>query len=126
MVCRNYLQYACSHILSKLILAVKKKAHLSGTGGGPPAPSFTPAEELALDLNQGRPVMEGIQGGTATDCVPPAETALLIHGTFSSTAHQTQSSIYTGICGLSDLVLPCSVRGHSYTPATSRRSSEYY
>jgi len=68
MVCRNYLQYACSHILSKLILAVKKKAHLSGTGGGPPAPSFTPAEELALDLNQGRPVMEGIQGGTATDC----------------------------------------------------------
>ena len=70
--------------------------------------------------------MEGIQGGTATDCVPPTETALLIHGTFSSTAYQTQSSIYTGICGLSDLVLPFSVRRHSYSPATRRRSSEYY
>ena len=83
---------------------MKKKTHLSGTGGGPPAPGFTPAEELALVLNKGRPVMEGIQGGTATDCVPPTETALLIHGTFSSTAYQTQSFIYTGICGLSDLV----------------------
>ncbi|XP_046881830.1 uncharacterized protein LOC124471381 isoform X2 [Hypomesus transpacificus] len=59
--------------------AVKKKTHLSGTGGGPPAPGFTPAEELSLVLNKGRPVMEGIQGGTATDCVPPTETALLIH-----------------------------------------------
>ena len=93
MVCRNDLQ-RCSHILSKLFLAVKKKTHLSGTGGGPPAPDFTPAEEMALDSNQERPVMEGIQGGTATGSVPPAETALFIQGTFSSTAHQTQSTIY--------------------------------
>ena len=82
MRCINYLDGACSHIsLSVLILAVKKKAHVSGMGDGPPTPDFTPAEELALDLNQGRPVMEGIQGGTATDSVPPTETALFIQGT---------------------------------------------
>ena len=56
--------------------------------------------------------MEGIQSGTATNSVPPAETALLIHGTFSSTAYQTQSPIYTGICGLSDLV---AVSGNTVT-----------
>ena len=72
MRCINYLEGACSHILlSVLISAVKKKAHVSGTGGGPPTPDPTSAEELALDLNQERPVMEGIRGGTATDCVPP-------------------------------------------------------
>ncbi|MEQ2297045.1 hypothetical protein AMECASPLE_030699 [Ameca splendens] len=34
-----------------------------GTGGGRPSPEFTPAEELALAMNKGRPVLEGIQGG---------------------------------------------------------------
>ncbi|XP_073338375.1 uncharacterized protein [Pagrus major] len=36
---------------------------------GPPSQDMTPAQELALHLNKGRPVMEGIQGGTATDSV---------------------------------------------------------
>ena len=51
-----------------------KKAHRTGTGGDPPSQDTTPAEELALHLNKGRPVMEGIQGGTVTDSVPASET----------------------------------------------------
>ncbi|XDV28108.1 hypothetical protein PO909_031494, partial [Leuciscus waleckii] len=58
--------------------AIKKKSHISGTGGGPPTQDFTPAEELALDLNKGKPVIEGIQGGTATDSGPARETGLFI------------------------------------------------
>ncbi|KAK0143164.1 hypothetical protein N1851_018715 [Merluccius polli] len=50
----------------------------SGTGGGPPSQDLTPAEELALHLNKGRPVMEGIQGGTVTDSVPATETVHFI------------------------------------------------
>ena len=54
--------------------------HRSGTGGGPATPEFTPAEEVALDLNKGRPIIEGIQGGTSTDSVPPTESAHFIQG----------------------------------------------
>ncbi|XP_074538431.1 uncharacterized protein LOC141799884 [Halichoeres trimaculatus] len=53
--------------------AVKKKTHQTSTGGGPPSQALTPAEELALDLNKGRPVMKGIQGGTVTDSVLATE-----------------------------------------------------
>ncbi|KAM8829050.1 uncharacterized protein AB9W97_004681 isoform 2-T2 [Spinachia spinachia] len=61
-----------------ILQAVKKKAQLCGTGGKP-APDITPAEESALAINRGRPVIEGIRGGTATDSVPPAEAAIFIH-----------------------------------------------
>ena len=37
------------------------------TGGGFPPKDFTPAEELALSSNQGRPMMEGVQGGMSSD-----------------------------------------------------------
>ncbi len=37
----------------------------------PPAP-FTPAEELALELNKGKPVIEGIERGTASEAMPPS------------------------------------------------------
>ncbi|CAM4598127.1 unnamed protein product [Leuciscus chuanchicus] len=40
----------------------RKKAEARKTGGGPPPPSLTPAEELALSLNKGRPVVDGIPG----------------------------------------------------------------
>ena len=56
-----------------MIAAVKKKTYESGTGGGPPTQEMTPAEELALNSNKGRPVMEGIQGGTCTDSVPATQ-----------------------------------------------------
>ncbi|KAK0151074.1 hypothetical protein N1851_007765 [Merluccius polli] len=62
-----------------ILQAVKKKAHTCGTGGGPPSQAMTPAEELALHLNKGRPVMEGIQGGTViTDSVPATQTVHFI------------------------------------------------
>lgn len=56
---------ACQcHILH--ILANKKKAEMQKTGGGPPGPELTPAEELALANNRGRPIMQGIAGGSSS------------------------------------------------------------
>ncbi|XP_026132740.1 uncharacterized protein LOC113111830 isoform X2 [Carassius auratus] len=49
--------------------ATKKKTEVAGTGGGPPPASFTPAEELALEINKGRPVLEGIEGGTSSKII---------------------------------------------------------
>ncbi|XP_064859263.1 uncharacterized protein LOC135561443 [Oncorhynchus nerka] len=43
--------------------AVKKNTHRQGTGGGSPKADLTPAEDMALELNKGRPVLEGIPGG---------------------------------------------------------------
>lgn len=47
---------------------------------GPPTQDFTTAEEL----NKGKPVMEGIQGGTDTDSGPARETDLFKQGTLLS------------------------------------------
>jgi hypothetical protein len=47
----------------------QKKTEVAGTGGGPPPASFTPAEELALEINKGRPVLEGIEGGTSSKMI---------------------------------------------------------
>ncbi|KAM9457325.1 uncharacterized protein Hap1MRO34_018559 isoform 4-T4 [Clarias gariepinus] len=52
--------------------ATKKKTEVAGTGGGPPPASFTPAEELALEINKGRPVLEGIEGGTSSKIISPS------------------------------------------------------
>ncbi|XP_053369699.1 uncharacterized protein LOC128543329 isoform X4 [Clarias gariepinus] len=52
--------------------ATKKKTEVAGTGGGPPPASFTPAEELALEINKGRPVLEGIEGGTSSKMISPS------------------------------------------------------
>ncbi|KAM9402208.1 uncharacterized protein ACWYII_029434 isoform 2-T2 [Salvelinus alpinus] len=46
--------------------AVKKNTHRQGTGGGSPKADLTPAEDMALELNKGRPVLEGIPGGKET------------------------------------------------------------
>ena len=64
-----------------MIVAVFKKAHRTGTGGGPPSQDMTPAVELALHLNEGRPVTARIQGRTVTDSVPATETVRSIQGT---------------------------------------------
>ncbi|CAM4714413.1 unnamed protein product [Leuciscus chuanchicus] len=47
--------------------ANRKKAEARLTGGGPPPPPLTPSEELALSLNKGRPVVDGIPEGTLSD-----------------------------------------------------------
>ncbi|KAK2892522.1 hypothetical protein QQF64_035775 [Cirrhinus molitorella] len=50
--------------------ALKKKACMSGTDGGPPTQDFT-----AEELNKEKPVMEGIQGETSTDSGPAREVS---------------------------------------------------
>ncbi|KAK0131223.1 hypothetical protein N1851_034089 [Merluccius polli] len=47
--------------------ANRKKAEARKTGGGPPPPPLTEAEELALSQNRGRPVAEGIPGGSSSE-----------------------------------------------------------
>ncbi|XP_059420269.1 uncharacterized protein LOC132155482 [Carassius carassius] len=47
----------------------KRRLEVAGTGGGPPPASFTPAEDLALEINKGRPVLEGIEGGTSSKMI---------------------------------------------------------
>ena len=51
----------------KLLAANRKKGDMKKTGGSPPPKDFTPAEELALSSNQGRPIMDGVQGGICSD-----------------------------------------------------------
>ena len=46
------------------IIANRKKAEARKTGGGPPPPPLTEAEKMALSQNSGRPIAEGISGGT--------------------------------------------------------------
>ncbi|KAG1930485.1 interleukin-1 receptor accessory protein-like 1-A [Pimephales promelas] len=53
----------------------RKKAEARLTGGGPPPPPLTPSEELALSLNKGRPVVDGIPGGAlGQNLLPPTTT----------------------------------------------------
>ena len=42
---------------------------MAKTGGGPRGPELTPAEELALANNRGRPIMQGIAGGSSSGVV---------------------------------------------------------
>ncbi|XP_073711474.1 uncharacterized protein [Misgurnus anguillicaudatus] len=47
--------------------ANRKKCEIRKTGGGPPPPEYTVAEELALSNNKGRPIMDGIAGAVQSD-----------------------------------------------------------
>ncbi|KAJ4925639.1 hypothetical protein JOQ06_018364 [Pogonophryne albipinna] len=47
--------------------AQQEKKDQRKTGGGPPPAECTPAEELALSNNEGRPLMVGVEGGFSTD-----------------------------------------------------------
>lgn len=76
-----YPEGACSHIVCT-VLAVKKKTHRQGTGGGSPKADLTPAEDIALQLNKGRPVLEGIPGGTETSISPSQDATRFIQGIF--------------------------------------------
>ncbi|KAJ7998183.1 hypothetical protein DPEC_G00219950 [Dallia pectoralis] len=48
--------------------AAKIKSEIAGTGEAHQPP--TPAEELALYMNKGRPVIEGIERGTSSESIP--------------------------------------------------------
>nr|XP_020444955.1 uncharacterized protein LOC109953845 isoform X5 [Monopterus albus] len=58
--------------------AVKKNTHKQGTGGGSPKADLTPAEDMALELNKGRPVLEGIPGGKETSIGPSQDATRFI------------------------------------------------
>ncbi|KAL7373984.1 hypothetical protein ABVT39_018864 [Epinephelus coioides] len=44
----------------------RKKNQRKQTGLGGPSQEYTPAEELALAKNEGRPIMDGVEGGVAS------------------------------------------------------------
>ncbi|KAK0133438.1 Transposable element Tcb2 transposase [Merluccius polli] len=58
--------------------ANRKKAEARKTGGGPRPPPLTESEELALSQNRGRPVAEGIPGGSSSEPVTPQDTSAYI------------------------------------------------
>ncbi|XP_078807461.1 uncharacterized protein LOC111947835 [Oryzias latipes] len=56
----------------------RKKAEACKTRGGPAPPPLTNAEEMALSLNSGRPVAEGIPAGSSSEPVTPQDTSAFI------------------------------------------------
>ncbi|XP_062264162.1 uncharacterized protein LOC133971007 [Platichthys flesus] len=59
----------------------RKKAEARKTGGGPPPPPLTEAEKMALSQNSGRPIAEGISGGSSSDPPTPQVTGAYIRVT---------------------------------------------
>ncbi|XP_077076029.1 uncharacterized protein LOC143728960 [Siphateles boraxobius] len=67
--------------------ATKKKAEKKKkTGGGPAPPQYTPAVELALGLNENRPIVEGIPGGSSSSDPKPGTSS---SNTFITVLHNT-------------------------------------
>ena len=62
------------------IITNRKKAKARKAGGGPPPPTLTEAEEMALSHNSGRPIAEGISGGSSSDPATPQDTGAYIRG----------------------------------------------
>ena len=60
------------------IIANRKKAEARQTGGGPPPAPLTEAEKMALSQNSGRPIAEGISGGSSSDPPTPQRTGAYI------------------------------------------------
>ncbi|KAL7385936.1 hypothetical protein ABVT39_002109 [Epinephelus coioides] len=61
--------------------ANRKKNEMRKTGGGPAPPQYTASEELALANNEGRPIMEGIEGGIKSDpCASSSQHHLYVQG----------------------------------------------
>ena len=58
------------------IIATKKKSETLETGGRNPPKGLTPAEDLALALNRGRPFIHGRLLLTACLAYPPIQLAL--------------------------------------------------
>ncbi|KAK0144678.1 hypothetical protein N1851_017021 [Merluccius polli] len=61
---RSYGEF--QHVFRKKCNTAAKKADARKTGGGPAPPPLTEAEELALSQYIGRPVAEGIPGGSSS------------------------------------------------------------
>ena len=72
--------------LEGAIIATKKMSDTLETGWGAPPRGLTPAEDPALALNRGRPLVEGIEGGTSSQCVPQELREPFIQGGLLLTA----------------------------------------
>lgn len=65
--------------------ANRKKNEMRKTGGGPAPPQYTASEELALANNEGRPIMEGIEGGIKSDpCASSSQHHLYVQGMYGA------------------------------------------
>ncbi|KAI9516314.1 hypothetical protein NQZ68_017517 [Dissostichus eleginoides] len=71
------LAAAKSQQIADSVNAQQGKNEQRKTGGGPPPPDFTPAEELALSNNAGRPLMVGVEGGSLLALVAAAPTTFI-------------------------------------------------
>ena len=65
-----------------LFAAHRKKSSLKKTGGGAPTEGYTAAEELALANNEGRPLMEGVEGGVTSDPGGGSSSTSFVQGMF--------------------------------------------
>lgn len=85
-----------AHIVYPL-LAVKKSAHNRCTGGRPPKADLTLAEDIALALKKGRPVLEGKPGGTKINVCPSQDAIRFIQGKFFISTMETFKWIAFGL-----------------------------
>ena len=81
-------------------LASKKTGDSIVTSGGPPPESLAPAEELALSLNQGCLLAEGIEGGTSSDVLPQGVREKYVQGILTATFPQQVSVSMVKLTGL--------------------------
>ncbi|KAK0139240.1 hypothetical protein N1851_024171 [Merluccius polli] len=90
-----------------------KKADSRKTGGGPAPPPLTVAEELALSHNTGRPVAEGIPGGSSSsECTPQDTMASGLHSQNRPKDNKGKTfaipqSIVMAYCHIKQLVEDC-------------------
>ncbi|KAK1162119.1 hypothetical protein AOXY_G18419 [Acipenser oxyrinchus oxyrinchus] len=70
----------------------EKRMERQKTGGGPAAPDFTPAEQLALQHNRGRPMMEGIAGGSSSEEAGSSVRRSYVKGKCTSISELSQNS----------------------------------
>ena len=71
------------------------------TGGGPAPPQYTASEELALANNEGRPIMEGIEGGIHSDpCASSSRHNLYVQGMYRAFGGKELNTCFLWLCGV--------------------------
>ena len=83
--------------------ANRERVEQRRTGGWPPPPAFTTADELALDHNRGRPIMDGIAGGSSSEPSAPHDTSAYVKGKLITFIRNcSSSSSYSSSSSCSD------------------------
>ncbi|XP_051979327.1 uncharacterized protein LOC127640673 isoform X2 [Xyrauchen texanus] len=78
------------------IPANRKKCDIRKTGGGPPPPEYTVAEELALSNNKGRPIMDGIASAVQSDPGAGSSKQVTLEGNTVSLLKPAHSLLHRG------------------------------